>query len=106
MCGVKTNVVTAVEITDRYSGDCPQFKGLVETTGNNFTMSEVSADKAYLSLDNLQTVIDHHAMPYIPFKANSAPAKKSTNATCRRMYHYFCYNQSFFMQRSSSSVAG
>jgi len=78
----------------------------VETTGNNFTMSEVSADKAYLSLDNLQTVIDHHAMPYIPFKANSAPAKKSTNATCRRMYHYFCYNQSFFMQRSSSSVAG
>jgi len=106
MCGVKTNVVTAVEITDRYSGDYPQFKGLVETTGNNFTMSEVSADKAYLSLDNLQTVIDHHAMPYIPFKANSAPAKKSTNATCRRMYHYFCYNQSFFMQRSSSSVAG
>src|SRR3989441_5564496 len=57
MCGVKTNVVTAVEITDRHSADCPQFKSLVDTTAENFTMSEVSADKAYLSLDNLQTVI-------------------------------------------------
>src|SRR6266404_7337087 len=44
MCGVKTNVVTAVEITDRYAGDSPQFKGLVETTGKNFTMAQVSAD--------------------------------------------------------------
>jgi hypothetical protein len=31
-------------------------------------MQEVSADKAYLSAANLQTVVDHHAMPYIPFK--------------------------------------
>jgi transposase len=98
MCGVKTNVVTAIEITDRYAGDSPQFKGLVETTGRNFAMSEVSADKAYLSADNLQTVLDHHAMPYIPFKSNSAPAKTSKNATWRRMYHYFCYNQNWFMK--------
>src|SRR5437588_10901016 len=78
MCGVKTNVVTAVEITNRYAGDSPQFKGLVETTGSNFTMAEVSADKAYLSSDNLQTVVDHAAMPYIPFKSNSV-ADSPTN---------------------------
>ena len=65
MCGTKTNVVTAVEITDRFAGDSPQFKGLVEATGRNFTMAEVSVDKAYLSADNMQTVIDHNAMPYI-----------------------------------------
>src|SRR6266404_7300932 len=99
MCGVTTNVVTAVEITDRFAGDSPQFKGLVETTGRNFTMAEVSADKAYLSVKNLQTVIDHHAMPYIPFKSNSDPAKKSPNPTWRRMYYYFAYNQHYFMQR-------
>lgn len=99
MCGVKTNVVTAVEITDRFAGDSPQFKALVETTGQNFTMAEVSADKAYLSADNLQTVIDHHAMPYIPFKSNSAPAKNSKNTLWRRMYHYYTYNQVSFMQR-------
>ena len=98
MCGVKTNVVTAVEITDRFAGDSPQFKGLVETTGRNFTMAEVSADKAYLSVDNLQTVIDHNAMPYIPFKSNSVPAKHSKNTVWRRMYFYFQYNQDRFMQ--------
>ena len=99
MCGVKTNVVTAVEITDRFAGDSPQFKELVETTGRNFTMAEVSADKAYLSSKNLQTVIDHNAMPYIPFKSNSAPAKNSKNTLWRRMYAYYTYNQTWFMQR-------
>ena len=99
MCGVKTNVVTAVQITDRFAGDSPLFKPLVEATGRNFTMGAVSADKAYLSVDNLQTVLDHNAMPYIPFKANSDPAKKSPNATWRRMYYYFAYNQQYFMER-------
>jgi transposase len=99
MCGVKTNVVTAVQITDRFAGDSPLFKPLVEATGRNFTMAAVSADKAYLSVDNLQTVLDHNAMPYIPFKANSDPAKKSPNPTWRRMYYYFAYNQQHFMDR-------
>ncbi len=72
MCGVKTNVVTAVEITDRFAGDSPLFKPLVDATAQNFVMQEVSADKAYLSAANLQTVVDHAAMPYIPFKSNSA----------------------------------
>jgi transposase len=98
MCGVKTNMVTAAEITDGHAGDSPQFKGLVKTTGRNFAISEVSADKAYLSVDNLQTVIDHHAMPYIPFKVNSDPAKRSPNPTWRRMYYYFQYNHKWFME--------
>jgi len=99
MCGVKTNVVTAVQITDRFAGDSPLFKPLVEATGQNFTMAAVSADKAYLSVDNLQTVLDHNAMPYIPFKSNSDPAKKTPNPTWHRMYYYFAYNQRYFMQR-------
>src|SRR5882724_5383657 len=56
MCGVKTNVVTAVEVADRHSGDSPFFKPLVDATAKNFAMQEVSADKAYLSIANLQTV--------------------------------------------------
>lgn len=101
MCGVKTNVVTAVEITDRFAGDSPQFKGLVETTGGNFAMAEVSADKAYLSSDNLQTVVDHAAMPYIPFKSNSVAASQTNpnNALWKRMFHLYSYNQDRFMQR-------
>lgn len=101
MCGVKTNVVTAVEITDRFAGDSPQFKGLVETTGRSFAMAEVSADKAYLSSNNLQTVVDHNAMPYIQFKSNSVAASKTNpnNALWKRMFHFYSYNQTRFMQR-------
>ena len=42
MRGVKTNVVTAVNITDRYASDSPQFKSLVQTTANNFIMQGIS----------------------------------------------------------------
>jgi transposase len=96
MCGVKTNVVTAIEVTDRYAGDSPQFKGLVKTTGRNFAMSQVSADKAYLSSANLQTVVDHNAMPFIPFKANSRGEKGHTYLW-RRRFHWYSFNQSHFM---------
>jgi transposase len=97
MCGVKTNVVTAVDISEWFANDSPFFKPLVETTGRNFAMAEISADKAYLSKDNLQTVIDHHAMPYIPFKSNSDPAKRSDNTIWRRLFHYYSYNQESFL---------
>jgi transposase len=113
MCGVKTNVVTAVEVSGKYENDSPFFKGLVDTTAQNFTMQEVSADKAYLSADNLQTVVDHHAMPYIPFKVNSASGHGVTkrqsqdkkgnwrrkSALWRQMYHYYEFNQTWFMQQ-------
>jgi transposase len=113
MCGVKTNVVTAVKITDRYSADCPQFKKLVDATAKNFVMQEVSADKAYLSAANLQTVVDHAAMPYIPFKSNSKPTwglgtqqthnqnerwRRKTNLW-KQMYHYYEFNQKWFFQQ-------
>src|SRR5687767_11134273 len=37
MCGVTTNVVTAVEVTDAHAGDSRYFKPLVEATAQNFT---------------------------------------------------------------------
>lgn len=115
MCGVKTNVVTAVEISERYANDTKYFKPLVDTTAQNFVMQEVSADKAYLSAANLQTVVDHHAMPYIPFKINSRATLKAglgpntvlahrrnlkkRSELWRQMYHYFCFNQKWFLQQ-------
>src|SRR5207302_5362065 len=100
MCGVKTNIVTSIEITDQHSGDCPQFKGLVNATARNFVMNEVSADKAYLSSDNLQTVVDHNAMPYIPFKSNSTGNSRTNVQTAlwKRMFHFYSFNQQQFMQ--------
>src|SRR5207237_10911427 len=48
MCGVKTNIVTSVEISDGYANDYHYFKPLVNKTAQNgFEMKEVSADKDY-----------------------------------------------------------
>lgn len=99
-CGVKTNVVTAVEITEGYSADSPQFKPLVDATAKNFSMQEVSADKAYLSNANLQTVVDNHAQPYIPFKTNSRQENRWAGkpALWKQMYHLYSYNTERFME--------
>jgi transposase len=97
MCGVKTNIVTSIEVTDSNAADCPQFEGLVKTTGRSFTMAEVSADKAYLSSDNMQVVADHQAVPYIAFKANSTTSKNHS-AIWQRMFHFYSFNQQRFME--------
>jgi transposase/predicted nucleic acid-binding Zn finger protein len=96
MTGVKTNVVTAVEVTDAHANDSRFFKPLVEATAQNFTMRQVSADKAYLSGPNLKAVVDNHAMPYIPFKANSTG--QSGSPLFKKMFHFYSYNSERFMQ--------
>jgi transposase len=98
-CGVQTNIVTAVEITDRRAGDALYFKPLVDATAKNFTMREVSADKGYISRKNLQAAVDHNAMPYIPFKENSTGNSKhyKQSTLWKNMYHFFAYNTDRFM---------
>ena len=72
MCGVTTNIVTSVEISDGYANDYHFYKSLVNKTGENgFKMKEVFADKAYLGGENLLVTLRHGAIPYIPFKSNS-----------------------------------
>jgi transposase len=92
MCGVKTNIVTSVEISDGYANDHSFFKPLVDQTAERgFKMEEISGDKAYLSGENFLTTIRHGATPYIPFKTNSTVAgtysAKSTLWT--RMFHFY-----------------
>ena len=71
MCGVKTNIVTSVEVSGRNDHDSPFLIPLVNDTAQNFTLKEVSADKAYSSRNNLRAIRDHRAVPYIPFKISS-----------------------------------
>jgi transposase/predicted nucleic acid-binding Zn finger protein len=97
--GVKTNIVTAVDTSDRNAADATYFKPLVETTAQGFAMRQVSADKAYLSLNNLRLVAGHHAVPYIPFKCNSRPNHSGDKTGLwRQMYHYYAYNNERFAQ--------
>lgn len=101
MCGVKTNIVTSIEITHARAGDSPQFAPLVEQTSQNFQMREVSADKAYTSAKNLQLVLVKGGQPYIPFKKNTNVNSywdKYQPSVWKKMYHQYMANQAGFMR--------
>lgn len=99
MCGVKTNIVTSVEVTSRNAGDSPQFAHLVEQTSRNFVMNQVSADKAYSSSKNMQLVLVKGAQPFIAFRSNANAKGKQQSAVWKRMYHFFQYNQEYFAEQ-------
>lgn len=98
MCGVKTNIVTSVEVSRRYAGDSPYFKTLVERTARNFHLQEVSADKAYLSANNIRLTLMQGAQPYIPFKSNSSTTSQGycKSTVWNRMLHFYRYHQEEF----------
>src|ERR1051325_8131387 len=95
-CGVKTHVVTAVELTSARTHDAPYFKPLLSQTAKaGFKMVEVSADKGYISGDNLQAVVDHGATPYIPFKTNVTGKRGSE--LWKKMFHYYSFKREEFL---------
>jgi transposase len=96
MSGVKTNVITAVEIRQRSSNDSPLFRPLVQTTKRTFKIDEVSADKAYSSVKNIETVFEAEGTPLIPFKDKSTPAK---GGLWEKMLCYYQLNRDEFMAR-------
>ncbi len=95
--GVKTNIVTAIEITDESGADCSQFIPLMQQTKENgFNVKEAYGDTVYLSRDNLVFVDNYCGVPYTPFKENSI-SKPQGSHIWRKMFHYFQYNKEDFM---------
>ncbi len=95
MCGVKTNVVTAVEIAGRDAHDSPMFKPLFDATvQNGFRIGEVSADAAYLSHANMNMVGEAGGTPFICFKSNTTAAGGGLMA---KMFHFYNLNRDEFL---------
>ena len=95
MCGVKTNIVTAIDIQQMYTHDTLVFAPMVETTAKNFAVSEVSADKAYGSLSNTDAVTKAGGVPFIAFKGS---ATGKAGGTFEQMFHYFMFRKEEFLQ--------
>lgn len=94
MTGVKTHIVTSVEITGKDTNDSPMLPGLVEKTAENFKLSEVSADKGYSSLDNHEAIAKAGAVPFIAFKVN---ATGGVGGMFEKMHHFYQYNRDAFL---------
>jgi transposase len=93
-CGVKTNVVTAVEIKDRDAADATQLPDLVNQTKQNFTIREMSADSAYSSKANMEAVAAAGGTPFFDFKSSATGA---IGGLFQKMFHYFAFRKEEFM---------
>ena len=97
ICGVKTNIVTAVELTMTNEHDTKFLPQLVMQTAQNFNVKEVSGDKAYSSRKNLQLIGDLGATPYIPFRKGTT-GKSHGSVMWKKMYHYFEFKNEEFLE--------
>jgi transposase len=95
ICGVKTNIVTAVAIYGKDAADMPILPELVKKTRENFTIKEVSADKGYLSADNVDTIAAVGGEAFIAPKSNTTGA---VGGLFERMFHYFQFRREEFLQ--------
>lgn len=95
MVGTKTNVVTAIEVTEGSRNDSPEFAGLVAATMKTFNIQEVSADKAYLSHRNLEAVANAGAKPFIPFKSNNKGEGEGSEHW-QKLWHLFWFKRDEF----------
>ena len=95
LAGSATHIIASVTILDKDAADCPQFAPLVQATAENFTVKEVSADKAYLSRENLELVERLGGTAYIPFKSNSVAGEAGD--LWAKMFHYFSFRKEEFL---------
>jgi transposase len=95
MCGVRTNIVTAVEIRNKDASDTKLLPPLVDATAENFTVSEVLADKGYGSKKNYKAIQRHGATPYIAFKSIHTGR---TEGLWQQMYHLYHFRRAEFLR--------
>jgi transposase len=94
MIGTRTNVVTAVNVTDEHTGDSPMLAPLVTATAEQFNIERVSADKAYASIFNFDLIESLGAKPYVPFRSITVYNK---SATWNRLFHFFQFHKEEFL---------
>ena len=98
MCGVRTKIVTSVEVSGWTAHDTNYFVPLVQATAEHFGLGNVLADKAYLSHKNLRAVEAVGGTPFVPFKSNTVEPTEEADPIWARMYYYFMYNRLTFME--------
>ena len=95
LTGTLTNVIVNATVTDGDANDCPMLEPMVgEAAAAGFRLVEVSADKAYLSHDNVKAIRAVGAQAFVPFKINSTGRGP---AEWREMFAFFTLRQPEFL---------
>lgn len=98
ICGVKTHTVASVIISSAHENDHNFFGRLVARAAKNFNMAEISADKAYLSGENMRHALVAGAIPIIAFKTNSRLDAPNKSTIWNRMLGMMRYRREEFME--------
>ena len=98
MSGVKTNIITHIEVTDGYVSDSNMLETLVNSTAKNFIMNEVSADKGYMSEKNLGIIFDNGAIPFIPFIRSVRQTSEDKLPIWNAMFRFFRDHKEEYMR--------
>jgi transposase len=94
ICGTTTHIVASVIIEHSGLPDAPQLIPLVTKAARNFTIGQVSGDKAYASVENFEAVDKHGGAAYLAFKTNATGA---AGGVYERMYHLFALNKEEYL---------
>jgi transposase len=92
--GVKTHIVTAAAIYNRDAADSPILPELLKTTAENFTIGEMSGDKGYLSVENVEAIFAAGGVPFIAPKTNTTGA---AGGLFEKMFHFYQYRREEFL---------
>lgn len=106
MVGVRTNIVTSVEVTGGTAADSRFLEPLLHASLQRFNVERLSADKAYSSRALLQRIHDAGAVPLIPFKYNASPTVSPLSPRSRegadiweKMYLFYRYHREEFLSK-------
>ena len=98
MCGTRTNIITAVEVTGGNRNDTKYLPRLLRRSAEHFDVQELSADKGYLSKKNFNTAAALGVDLYMPFKVDSRernPKRKRSIAWERAFRYYHDHREEF-----------
>lgn len=98
MCGVKTNIITSVEVTPTESADAPFLPTLLNRTAQTFDVQRMMGDKAYNSHVNMKAIDAIGATPFIPFKVNAKAVPARPDAIWQRAWHFYNFNRGEFLR--------
>src|SRR5207302_11306544 len=86
----------AVRVEGRDAGDSPQFGHMLKTTlESGFAVKEVPADKAYLSVENVEAVAAAGGEAFIAPKSNTTGG---AGGLFEKMFHYYQFRREDFLK--------
>lgn len=99
VCGVKTNIITSVEITEGYVNDQTQFIPLANDTARNFEIRDFCADKGYLSSKHFALIKELGGQAFIPFKKNTSGKCSDNNRSYfKSAFKFFKENRKQYLE--------